>query len=57
MSYCRFQNTVSDLRDCYDNFDNDLYDREFQARQEILNIAKSIVEDYWDTEFIEDTDE
>jgi hypothetical protein len=32
MSYCRFYNTLEDLRDCYDHIDDDLSDSEEEAR-------------------------
>ncbi len=47
MSYCRFQNTVGDLEDCYDNFDDDdLSEEEERARKRLLKICQNIVNDY-----------
>ena len=46
MSYCRFQNTLSDLRDCYDNLDdNDLSEEEAKARKRLVKVCQSIVDD------------
>ena len=47
MSYCRFENTYNDLKDCYLNFDNcDLSETEEKYRQRILNLAQEIVNDF-----------
>lgn len=47
MSYCRFENTASDLRDCFDNFDNnDLSESEARARRDIIKMAVEIALDY-----------
>jgi len=49
MSYCRFQNTLSDLQDCYDNMDNnDLSEDEEHARRRLIQICKYIANDYGD---------
>ena len=37
MSYCRFENTYNDLRDCYNNIDNtDLSKTEAAARIKLI---------------------
>jgi hypothetical protein len=47
MSYCRFQNTINDLDDCYEHFgDQDLSKKEFKARRRMMEICKAIVADY-----------
>jgi len=49
MSYCRFENTVSDLRDCFENFDlhnQDLSESELNAREEMIDICVDIALDY-----------
>lgn len=48
MSYCRFQNTLSDLGDCYDNMDDkeSLSIDEQSARTRLLKLCKVIIEDY-----------
>ena len=48
MSYCRFQNTASDLRDCYDHMDDEIEDdsAESKARRRMIRIACDIADDY-----------
>jgi len=48
MSYCRFSNTVADLRDCLDNFTGVESQREAKARLRLFNICKDIVNRYGD---------
>lgn len=49
MGYCRFENTVNDLADCETHFgDTDLSHTERDARREMLEICKRILEDYGD---------
>jgi len=46
MSYCRFQNTAQDLRDCANNLhDDDLSKDEKQARAQLIRIAREIVQE------------
>ena len=35
MSYCRFENTANDLRDCVDNADSEVSQEEHRARKRI----------------------
>jgi len=45
MSYCRFENTLSDLRDCYRNIDEtDLSRTEIAARKELIELCQLIAE-------------
>ena len=45
MSYCRFENTYNDLRDCYSNINNtDLSKTEAAARKNLIELCQSIVE-------------
>lgn len=44
MSYCRFQNTRGDLRDCVDNFWNIHSEDEARARKRLVALAKEIVQ-------------
>ncbi len=46
MSYCRFQNTLEDLRDCYDNLDDDLSEKkdEARARVKLVGVCQRIVD-------------
>jgi len=47
MSYCRFENTLRDLQDCYDHMDdNNLSSSEKIARQRIIDLCFDIVENY-----------
>jgi len=49
MSYCRFENTLRDLRDCYYNMDNnDLSQSEFYARRHMIELCMSIASEYVD---------
>lgn len=48
MSYCRFQNTLSDLEDCYENWEDASSDEERAARARLLTICEWIVNDYAD---------
>lgn len=46
MSYCRFQNTLNDLRDCYDNLDDsDMSEEEVKARRRLVKVCQSIIDD------------
>ena len=45
MSYCRFQNTLADLKDCFNNIDDtNLSDEEIKARNKLIEICKRISE-------------
>ncbi len=61
MSYCRFENTIRDLRDCFDNMDdNDLSKSEFRYRNMMIEMCREIADQYeylLDEEFIEDESE
>jgi len=50
MSYCRFENTYSDLRDCYNNWDEANSESEEKYRAKILELAKKIVLAYSEEE-------
>ena len=47
MSYCRFQNTLGDLQDCYDNMDNPekLSFEERKARWSLIKLCEEIAGD------------
>ncbi|MCA1800577.1 MAG: hypothetical protein LC687_04065 [Actinobacteria bacterium] len=52
MSYCRFENTLADLRDCIENFEDDqLSTSEFNAREEMIELCMEIAEEYADADF------
>ena len=47
MGYCRFQNTVTDLQDCYESMsDADLSDAEQRARKRLIGICVDIALDH-----------
>ena len=46
MSYCRFENTLPDLADCYEHMDEDLEGREASARKHIIELCKRIADEY-----------
>jgi hypothetical protein len=49
MSYCRFRNTLFDLRDCSNNiYDDDLDKEEQQARKSLIELCKQIADDFTD---------
>ena len=52
MSYCRFENTLSDLQDCFENMDADLEkdSREWRAREELIDICQDIAADFYVSE-------
>lgn len=59
MSYCRFENTLNDLRDCEEALGN-IYDEvgemssyEKNALPELIELCKSI-SDNWDVEEVQD---
>ena len=47
MSYCRFRNTLPDLRDCLEHIeDTDLSPAESRARQRLIKLCVEIAQDY-----------
>lgn len=45
MSYCRFYNTYSDLKDCLDNIDNfEMGIKEAQYRNKLINLCQRIID-------------
>jgi hypothetical protein len=47
MSYCRFENTLVDLRDCYHHMDDEeLNKKEIMAREDLINLCIDIAQDY-----------
>lgn len=45
MSYCRFRNTLNDLRDCENNFhEDDLSDDEYRARHKMIHTMINMLE-------------
>ena len=53
MGYCRFQNTVRDLEDCYEHLNEnleELSDSELSARERLVKLCQDIVEEANDNE-------
>jgi hypothetical protein len=50
MSYCRFENTLRDLRDCERALEDgeELSESERRARDELISLCASIANDYTD---------
>ncbi len=44
MGYCRFQNTLQDLRDCEEHLSDDLSPEEERARKRLIELCKRIAE-------------
>ena len=58
MSYCRFENTLRDLRDCYkDMSETDFYElseTEQEARNKLVALCQNISEQFEEEEIIEE---
>jgi hypothetical protein len=50
MSYCRFKNTIEDLRDCFDNMDEQVSLWEHKKREQLIKLCHQIAESYIDEE-------
>lgn len=59
MSYCRFQNTVIDLQDCYDALEEmgddeemieDLSSEELRAKKKLIQLCEDIINDFGEEE-------
>jgi len=48
MSYCRFQHTLADLRDCGEHLHDDLSQVEVEARSKLIALCKEIAADFED---------
>jgi hypothetical protein len=49
MSYCRFENTVADLEDCFDHMDENMDDKsdlEQRAGKKLIDLCCDIALDY-----------
>ena len=48
MSYCRFENTMNALQDCYEHLDDDISDSETEPdyRYCLIELCKKITEEY-----------
>ena len=58
MSYCRFENTLHDLQDCFEHFEDSLGGSEHEGRMGLYNLCKEIADNYKrnDLEEFEDKD-
>jgi len=45
MSYCRFRNTLTDLKDCFEHINDELEGDELSARNELVKICKDIIDE------------
>lgn len=50
MGYCRFQNTLSALRDCYDYLYDDLEGDEKRAKERLIKLCAKIADEFSDNE-------
>ena len=49
MAYCRFENTLTDLQDCFDHIsDEGLSSTEERSRKDMIELCKEIAETYGD---------
>ena len=47
MSYCRFENTLQDLQDCYEHLnDTDISRSEDYARHDLIELLRQILEEW-----------
>ena len=46
MAYCRFRNTLAELRACYDAIDDEVSDDEENAREDIIRLCEIIASEY-----------
>lgn len=50
MSYCRFENTLGDLRDCYNAMvepdDDKLSEDETRAKKQLIKLCQKIVDEF-----------
>jgi len=51
-SYCRFENTLGDLQDCYEHMNDDkqLSQSESRARERLINLCHDIAQEYCEEE-------
>jgi hypothetical protein len=50
MGYCRFRNTLADLLDCMEHWDDDLSEEEAAARTRLARLCAQLGEDSEDSE-------
>lgn len=59
MSYCRFENTLNDLRDCYEDMAygkdfSELSKSEQKARNRMVELCKIIADEFEEEEIIDE---
>jgi len=55
MTYCRFRNTLPDLRDCADAmWETDVSPEEHEARRQLIQACRDIVAEADDNEWLEE---
>ena len=50
MEYCRFQNTLNDLRDCWNHMEEALSEKETKAKERLVKLCCRIAENYVEEE-------
>jgi hypothetical protein len=50
MSYCRFANTYQDLRDCFENMEEELSEEEEKYKARLIKLCKQIIDNYCEEE-------
>lgn len=50
MSYCRFENTVQALKECYDAMDDELSPDEQKWRKRLVELCAAIADEYSEQE-------
>jgi len=54
MSYCRYENTLKDLEDCEEHFDEKVNsDSEHEARKELIQLCMNIASSFENEEDVE----
>jgi len=57
MSYCRFENTVSDLRDCSEHMEDEISESETKARARLLKLCIKIACEHGGCIVVEDEED
>lgn len=50
MGYCRFRNTLIDLRDCAEHLNDELGQDEAEARKRLVRLCQKIINDFVEDE-------
>jgi hypothetical protein len=57
MGYCRFENTYSDMMDCYYNINNNLSEREHKYREKILELCEQMISEFDENNLVDEEEE